>query len=62
MTDRDNEINGICLRGKAGWGEGGAFITAMSNSFGARWFDDGLERPVRPAEALGQHAGTSSKA
>ena len=39
MTDRDNEINGICLRGKAGWGEGGAFITAMSNSFGARWLD-----------------------
>ena len=41
MTDRDNDINGICLRGKAGWGEGGAFITAMSNSFGARWFDEG---------------------
>lgn len=41
MTDRDNEINGICLRGKAGWGEGGAVITAMSNSFGARWFDEG---------------------
>ena len=40
MTDRDTEINGICLRGKAGWGEGGAFITAMSNSFGARWFDE----------------------
>ena len=40
MTDRANDINGICLRGKAGWGEGGAFITAMSNSFGARWFDE----------------------
>jgi len=40
MTNRDKEINGICLRGKAGWGEGGAFITAMSNSFGARWFDE----------------------
>lgn len=40
MTDRDSDINGICLRGKAGWGEGGAFITAMSNSFGARWFDE----------------------
>ena len=40
MTDRDNDINGVCLRGKAGWGEGGAFITAMSNSFGARWFDE----------------------
>ncbi|MBV0911151.1 ABC transporter substrate-binding protein [Anianabacter salinae] len=39
MTDRDNEINGICARGKAGWGENMAFLTAMSNSFGARWFD-----------------------
>ncbi len=40
MTNRDNEINGICLRGKAGWGEGGAFITVTGNSFGARWFDE----------------------
>ena len=40
MTDRATETNGMCLRGKAGWGEGGAVITAMSNSFGARWFDE----------------------
>ena len=40
MTDRANDINGICLRGKAGWGENMAFLTAMSNSFGARWFDE----------------------
>ena len=40
MTDRDNEIYGICLRGKAGWGENMAFITATSNAFGARWFDE----------------------
>jgi sorbitol/mannitol transport system substrate-binding protein len=40
MTDRDNDISGICLRGKAGWGENMAFLTAMSNSFGARWFDE----------------------
>jgi sorbitol/mannitol transport system substrate-binding protein len=40
MTDRANDINGICLRGKAGWGEGGAFITVLANSFGARWFDE----------------------
>jgi len=40
MTDRANGINGVCLRGKAGWGENMAFLTAMSNSFGARWFDD----------------------
>ncbi|RYH04262.1 sugar ABC transporter substrate-binding protein [Salipiger sp. IMCC34102] len=40
MTDRDADINGICARGKAGWGENMAFLTAMANSFGARWFDE----------------------
>src|SRR5499427_9963434 len=40
MTDRAAGINGVCLRGKAGWGENMAFLTAMSNSFGARWFDE----------------------
>ena len=39
MDDRDNDIYGVCLRGKAGWGENVAFLTATSNSFGARWFD-----------------------
>src|SRR5262245_64852696 len=40
MTDKASDINGICLRGKAGWGENMAFLTATSNSFGARWFDE----------------------
>ena len=40
MNDPANEVYGICIRGKAGWGENAAFITAMSNSFGARWFDE----------------------
>ncbi|PZO78738.1 MAG: sugar ABC transporter substrate-binding protein [Mesorhizobium amorphae] len=40
MTDRTAGVNGVCLRGKAGWGENMAFLTAMSNSFGARWFDE----------------------
>jgi sorbitol/mannitol transport system substrate-binding protein len=40
ITDKDKEIYGVCLRGKAGWGENMAFLTAMSNSFGARWFDE----------------------
>ncbi len=40
MTDKDNEIYGACLRGKAGWGDNMAFITSMANSFGARWFDE----------------------
>ncbi|KAA2316839.1 sugar ABC transporter substrate-binding protein [Pseudooceanicola sediminis] len=39
MTDKDGEIYGICLRGKAGWGENMAFLTAMANSYGAKWFD-----------------------
>lgn len=39
MTDKDNEVYGICLRGKPGWGENMAFLTAMANSYGARWFD-----------------------
>ncbi|WP_370209149.1 extracellular solute-binding protein, partial [Pararhodobacter marinus] len=39
LTDKDAEQYGICLRGKAGWGENMAFLTAMGNSFGARWFD-----------------------
>ena len=39
MTDKDNEVYGICLRGKAGWGENMAFLSATANSFGARWFD-----------------------
>jgi sorbitol/mannitol transport system substrate-binding protein len=40
MTDKDAEVYGICLRGKAGWGENMAFLTAMGNSFGAKWFDE----------------------
>jgi sorbitol/mannitol transport system substrate-binding protein len=39
MTDKAAGVYGICLRGKAGWGENMAFLTATSNSFGARWFD-----------------------
>lgn len=40
MTDKPAGVYGICLRGKAGWGENMALITAMANSYGARWFDE----------------------
>ncbi|MDB6177854.1 sugar ABC transporter substrate-binding protein [Paracoccus sp. Z330] len=40
MTDKEGEVYGICLRGKAGWGENMAFLSAMANSYGARWFDE----------------------
>src|SRR5258705_5492795 len=38
LTDKSAEVYGVCLRGKAGWGENMAFLTAMANSFGARLF------------------------
>ena len=50
ITDRDNEIYGICLRGKAGWGENMAFITALANSMGGRWFDMDWEPQFESAE------------
>ena len=40
LTNKDKEQYGICLRGKAGWGENMALITTVANSFGARWFDE----------------------
>jgi sorbitol/mannitol transport system substrate-binding protein len=43
MTDKTGGVYGICLRGKAGWGENMAFLTATANSFGARWFDEKWE-------------------
>ncbi|MEV8465163.1 sugar ABC transporter substrate-binding protein [Fluviibacterium sp. DFM31] len=50
MTDKDNEIYGVCMRGKAGWGENMAFLTAMSNAFGARFVDEDW-RPQYDSEA-----------
>jgi hypothetical protein len=40
MTDKAAGTYGACLRGKAGWGENMAFLSATANSFGARWFDE----------------------
>jgi sorbitol/mannitol transport system substrate-binding protein len=43
ITDKNDGIYGICLRGKAGWGENMAFLTTMANSYGARWFNEKWE-------------------
>ncbi|QXH97799.1 sugar ABC transporter substrate-binding protein [Pseudomonas monsensis] len=40
LTRKDKEQYGICLRGKAGWGENMALITTVANAYGARWFDE----------------------
>ena len=50
MTDKDNGVYGVCLRGKAHWGENLAFITATANSFGARWFDENWNPQFDSAE------------
>jgi sorbitol/mannitol transport system substrate-binding protein len=40
LTDKSKEQYGICLRGKAGWGENMAFFSTVVNTFGGRWFDE----------------------
>lgn len=40
LTRKDKEQYGICLRGKAGWGENMALVTTIANAYGARWFDE----------------------
>lgn len=39
ISRQNADVHGICLRAKSGWGENIALITAMANSYGARWFD-----------------------
>ncbi|ASL74502.1 sugar ABC transporter substrate-binding protein [Ralstonia solanacearum] len=40
LTDKDKGVYGICLRGKAGWGENMAYVSTVVNTFGGRWFDE----------------------
>jgi len=40
LTDKSKDQYGMCLRGKAGWGENMALLSTMANAFGARWFDE----------------------
>ncbi len=34
-------VYGICLRGRAGWGDNMALLSTMVNTFGGQWFDMG---------------------
>ncbi|MCO7246324.1 sugar ABC transporter substrate-binding protein [Halomonas sp. Mc5H-6] len=36
----EEDLAGICLRGKPGWGENMAFVSTLVNTFGGRWFDE----------------------
>ena len=46
ITDKPNQVYGICLRGKPGWGENMAFITPLVTAFGGQWFDQGWKTTV----------------
>ncbi|WNG16293.1 ABC transporter substrate-binding protein [Cystobacter fuscus] len=40
LHDPSKNVYGICLRGKAGWGENMALVTTIVNAYGGRWFDE----------------------
>ena len=40
LNDPADDVSGICLRGKPGWGENMAYISTVANTFGGRWFDE----------------------
>lgn len=35
-----NDVFGVCLRGKPGWGENMGLVSTMVNAYGGRWFDE----------------------
>lgn len=39
LNDPKKGINGICLRGKAGWGLNMAYFDTLVNTYGGRWFN-----------------------
>jgi sorbitol/mannitol transport system substrate-binding protein len=39
IHDPANQVYGVCLRGKPGWGENMALLTTMINTHGGQWFD-----------------------
>src|SRR5918992_466963 len=50
LHDPGNEVYGICLRGKPGWGENMAFVTTLVNTFGGQWFDQSWNTTINTPE------------
>ena len=40
ITDKPNQIYGMCLRGKPGWGENMAYVTTLVDAEGGQWFNE----------------------
>jgi len=65
LNKPEQEQYGICLRGKAGWGENMALITTLANGFGARWFNEQWQPEFTGSEwknALSFYVDTMKKA
>jgi sorbitol/mannitol transport system substrate-binding protein len=39
LTDKSQNVFGMCLRGKPGWGENIAYFSTLVTAFGGQWFD-----------------------
>ena len=50
LTDKSKGQYGICLRGKAGWGENMAFFSTVVNTYGGRWFDEKWDAQLNTPE------------
>ncbi|SKC81290.1 sorbitol/mannitol transport system substrate-binding protein [Burkholderia sp. CF099] len=50
LTDKTKGQYGICLRGKAGWGENMAYVSTVVNTFGGRWFDENWNAQLETPE------------
>ncbi|KAA5841691.1 sugar ABC transporter substrate-binding protein [Pseudomonas chlororaphis] len=65
LNKPEQEQYGLCLRGKAGWGENMALITTLANGFGARWFNEQWQPEFNGPEwknALAFYVDTMKKA
>lgn len=50
ITDKPNQIYGMCLRGKPGWGENMAYVTSLVDAMGGQWFDMGWKTKIDSPE------------
>ncbi len=50
LNNPAQDVYGVCLRGKPGWGENMAYISTVVNTFGGRWFDEAWKPQLDSAE------------
>ena len=50
---KTKDMAGICLRGKPGWGDLGASLTTVVNTFGGTWWDANPDGPPGKAQITG---------